>query len=76
MSYEDWGRVSFGQPLCNKSLNKNKIALNEIKDVLLKCKKGLNQSSGVKGYQSVLNAKSDVEPKKSILNIDLCVELN
>ena len=22
--YEDWGRVSFGQPLCNKSLNKNK----------------------------------------------------
>ena len=26
--------------------------------------------------KKVLNAKSDVEPKKSILNIDLCVELN
>ena len=47
-----------------------------MQNVLLKCKKGLNQSSGVKGYQSVLNAKSDVEPKKSTLNIDLRVELN
>ena len=51
-------------------------------NVLLKFKKKrLNRSDRIEGNQNVLNAKvlnakSEVEPKKSILNINLCVELN
>ena len=73
--------TQFSQPLCNKSLNEsNRVEPNKkcwMQNVLLKFKKKrLNRSNRIEGYQNVLNAKSEVEPKNSILNINLCVELN
>ena len=60
--YEDWGRVSFGQPLGNKSLNENKSRSTKYKVLNPKCaleinEKRLNRSNRIEGYQSVLNEK-------------------